>query len=147
MPRARKHASLAAIALVALLTACTAWQHPEVQRADGFIAMIATASDEDADAEVGGELVTNDAGCAGVLMDGVFYPVLWPEGTSVSEGGLTLPDGTSIELGGTWSGVGGVGVLPAETNPHLPEECATDAELRAVDADVRAVVAHSATGS
>ncbi|WP_460890425.1 hypothetical protein [Promicromonospora xylanilytica] len=103
--------------------------------------MIATYSDEDIEGEVGGELVTNDAGCAGVSMDGTFYPVLWPEGTSVSEEGLTFPDGTSVEPGGTWSGVGGKGMLPGENNPHLPEECGT------VNDATRAVVTYSATGS
>lgn len=102
--------------------------------------MIATTSDEAMEAEVGGELVTNDAGCAGVSMDGTFYPVLWPEGTSVSDEGLTFPDGTSVEPGGTWSGGGGEALLPAETHPHLPEECA-------VDGETTAVVAYSATGS
>lgn len=119
MRRARKHASLATIALVALLAACTAWQHPEVQRADGFIAMIRTTpTDEDLEADVGGgELVTNDAGCAGISMDGTFYPVLWPVGTSVSDEGLTFPDDTTVEPGGTWSGAGAVALMPAENYP------------------------------
>jgi len=140
MPRARKHATLAAIALVVLLAACSAAQNPEVQRADGIVAMIATSSDEAMEALVGGELATNDAGCAGVSMDGTFYPVLWPEGTSVSEDGLTFPDGTSVEPGGTWSGGGGETLLPAESYPDRPDECA-------VDAETTVVVAHSATGS
>ena len=142
MPRARKHASLAAIVLVALLAACTDWQHPDVQRADGFIAMIRTTPiDEDMEANVaGGELVTNDAGCAGISMDGTFYPLLWPEGTSVSEEGLTFPDATTVEPGGTWSGAGAVAQMTAESYPHLPEECA-------VSGETMAVVAISATGS
>jgi hypothetical protein len=100
-----------------------------------------TPIDEDLEADVGGgELVTNDAGCAGISMDGTFYPVLWPEGTSVSEEGLKFPDDTTVEAGGTWSGTGAVALMPAETHPHLPEECA-------VSGETTAVVAISATGS
>jgi hypothetical protein len=77
-------------------------------------------------------------GCATADPSG--RPVLWPEGTSVSEGGLTFPDGTGVEPGGTWSGGGGETLLPADTYPDLPEECA-------VDAETTVVVANSAAGS
>ncbi|MFD2797203.1 hypothetical protein ACFS27_26835 [Promicromonospora vindobonensis] len=99
-----------------------------------------TPIDEDSDAEVGGELVTNDAGCAGISRGDTFYPVLWPEGTSVSEEGLTFPDGTSVEPGGTWSGSGGEGFLPAENYPDIPEECVGSPETMTV-------VANTASGS
>lgn len=133
-------AASAAIGLVVVLTACSASQNPEVQRADGFVAMIATTSDEAMEAEVGGEFATNDAGCAGVSMDDIFYPVLWPEGTSVSEDGLTFADGTTVGPGGTWSGGGGETLLPSDVYPDLPNECA-------VEAETTVVVANSASGS
>lgn len=90
---------------------------------DGVVTYVQHTSGSGSEAGINGRITT--AGSCLALDIGIQQPVpvVWPEGTELSDGALLLPSGRSVWLGDTIQGGGGFQAGPPNGLDQMAEEC------------------------
>ncbi len=134
--------AFALTAVVLMLAACGSGA-VEVQEHGDAKALVAKDSEQGSDAEIRGALELGPGGCLGLVAEGtdVAVPLVWPEGSELSEDGasLTVPDLGEVRVGQTVAGIGGEDTsVDADRYDDVPEDCLGEGRL-IVAASIRSV--------